>query len=108
MACLALGGIGAGGINSLAGATLPSELVPHRRGASIGVCNLFAATLGITLSPVIGGVLADHFGLLVPVTLAGLVWLVVIGMFLPIPETAPKVLARQGLAPAAPQESVAA
>jgi MFS family permease len=82
-------------------------LVPHRRGAAIGVCNLFAATLGITLSPIIGGILADNFGLIVPVTLSGLVWLVVIAMMLPLPETAPRVLARRQVAPAGSQEAVA-
>jgi MFS family permease len=108
MVCLALGGIGAGGVNSLAGATLPSELVPHRRGAAIGICNLFAATLGITVSPIVGGALADAFGLIVPVTLAGAVWLAVIAMMLPLPETAPRILARRGVAPAGPQEAVVA
>jgi MFS family permease len=102
---LALTGIGSGGLNSLMGATLPSELVPLRRGAAIGVCNLFAATLGITLSPVIGGILADRFGLVVPVVLAGLCWLVAVPFLWGLPETAPRVLARRGVAqPAAPQE----
>jgi MFS family permease len=105
MVVLALGGIGAGGLNSLMGATVPSELVPERKGAAIGICNLFAATLGITLSPVIGGVLADHFGLMVPVVLAALFWLVNVLVLLPIPETAPRVLARRG--EPAPQEAPA-
>lgn len=95
MALLGLGGIGAGGLNSLAGATMPSELVPLRKGAAIGVCNLFAATLGITLSPIIGGVLADHFGLMVPVVVAGLLWVVNVIILLPVPETAPRILARR-------------
>jgi MFS family permease len=96
---LALGSIGAGGLNSLAGATLPSELVPLRRGAAIGVCNLFAATLGITLSPVIGGALADRFGLTVPVILAAVCELAIIPLVLGIPETAPRVLLRRATVP---------
>ncbi len=94
IAVLAVGSIGAGGINSLTGATLPSELVPLRRGAAIGVCNLFAATLGITLSPVIGGALADRFGLIVPVVVAAVCELAIVPLVLGIPETAPRRLLR--------------
>ncbi|MBV9326382.1 MAG: MFS transporter [Chloroflexi bacterium] len=94
---LGLGQIGASGLNALAGATMPSELVPQRKGAAIGICNLFAATLGITLSPIIGGILADRFGLMVPVVLAGLLWVVNVVILLPVPETAPRILARRGV-----------
>ena len=95
----AIGQLGATGLNPLCGATLPSELVPTRRGASIGICNLFAATLGITLSPIIGGVLADRFGLVVPMVLAATCLLLVVVALLGVPETAPRVLMRRGLAP---------
>ncbi|MBV8718515.1 MAG: MFS transporter [Chloroflexi bacterium] len=106
---LALGQICSVGWNSLMGATLPSELVPVRKGAAIGICNLFAASLGITLSPVIGGVLADRFGLIVPVVLAGLCWVVALPMVIGIPETAPRVLLRRGaVEPATPGGVVAA
>ena len=99
VAVFALGQFGATGLTPLCGATLPSELVPLRRGASIGICNLFAATLGITLSPVIGGVLADRFGLVVPEALAGLFILLVAASLAGVPETAPRILMRRGLAP---------
>jgi MFS family permease len=99
IAVLTIGSIGATGMGPLTGATLPSELVPMRRGAAIGVCNLFAASLGITLSPIIGGVLADRFGLIVPVVLAGLCQLAILPMLLGVPETAPRVLARRGPVP---------
>jgi len=105
---LAVGSIGAGGLNSLAGATMPSELVPLRKGAAIGVCNLFAATLGITLSPILGGALADRFGLTVPVVLAAVFELAIVPLVLGIPETAPRRLraarvateATEGIVPA--------
>jgi MFS family permease len=99
---LAVGGLGASGLNSLAGATMPSELVPLRRGAAIGICNLFAATLGITLSPIIGGVLADRFGLLIPVVLAAACELMIVPIVLAVPETAPRVLGRYAGATAVP------
>jgi MFS family permease len=95
IAVFAIGQIGATGLNPLCGATLPSELVPERRGASIGICNLFAATLGITLSPVIGGILADRWGLVVPEALAAICVLLVAAALLGVPETAPRVLMRR-------------
>jgi predicted MFS family arabinose efflux permease len=99
---LAVGSIAATGLGPMCGATLPSELVPERRGAAIGVCNLFAATLGITLSPVIGGALADRFGLMVPVVLAGVCIVLIAAALAGVPETAPRVLTRQAPAPQAP------
>ena len=101
VAVFALGQLGATGLNPLCGATLPSELVPLRRGASIGICNLFAATLGITLSPIIGGVLADRFGLVVPLTLAAVCLLLVALALIGVPETAPRVLMRREAVPVA-------
>jgi MFS family permease len=95
MVVLALTAMGAGGLNSLTGATMPSELVPWRRGAAIGICNLFAATLGITVSPIIGGILADRFGLVVPVVLAAACQFAAVVVLLGVPETAPRVLARR-------------
>jgi MFS family permease len=104
---MAIGQMGATGLTPVCGATLPSELVPTRRGASIGVCNLFAATLGITLSPIIGGVLADNFGLTVPVVLASVCILLVAAALAGVPETAPRLVSRQSVAQrAAPQPSV--
>jgi len=92
---LTLGSICASGLAPLTLATLPSELVPLRRGAAIGVANLFAASFGITLSPIIGGILADRSGLIVPVVLAGLCQLAIAPILSGIPETAPRILARQ-------------
>jgi MFS family permease len=103
---LAIGQIGSVGWNALTGATLPSELVPERKGAAIGINNLLAASLGITLSPIIGGLLADRFGLIVPVVLAGLCWVVALPLLLGVPETAPKVLLKRGLVQAATPEGV--
>jgi MFS family permease len=68
--------------------------VPHRRGAAIGIANFFSATCGATLSPIIGGILADHFGLVAPLVLAGAFQLVIAPVLLGVPETAPRVLAR--------------
>jgi MFS family permease len=105
----AIGQFGATGLTPLCGATLPSELVPMRRGASIGICNLFAASLGITLSPVIGGVLADRFGLVVPEVLAAVCILLVAAALTGVPETAPSILMRRGLSPqTAPSKAIPA
>jgi len=92
---LTLGSICASGLSPLTLATLPSELVPLRRGAAIGVANLFAASFGITLSPIIGGFLADHSSLIVPVVLGGLCQLGIAPILQGIPETAPRILARR-------------
>ena len=106
---LTLSVLGTGGIFSLLGATVPSELTPLRKGAAIGVSNLFAATLGITISPIIGGALADVFGLVVPLVLAGVFLVVIAPLMLAVPETAPRVLARRGTThPEAPQEALPA
>jgi MFS family permease len=95
MVVLALTALGSNGLISLTGATMPYERVPWRRGVAIGICNLFAATLGITVSPIIGGILADRFGLVVPVVLAAACELAAVVVLLGVPETAPCVLARR-------------
>jgi MFS family permease len=95
---LTLGSVCASGLAPLTLATLPSELVPLRRGAAIGVANLFAASFGITLSPIIGGILADHSSLIVPVLLGGLCQLAIAPILVGIPETAPRILARRSQA----------
>jgi ACS family hexuronate transporter-like MFS transporter len=98
VALLTFGGMCAGGLVSLTVATLLSELVPGRRGAAIGIANFLSATLGSLLSPIYGGVLADHFGLALPLVLAGVFQLLTAPVLFGVPETAPRVLARRGTA----------
>lgn len=84
-------------------ATCVSEAVSDDlRGAVLGVTNFFGVILGSTLMPLVGGVIADLFGL------TGAMWilvasqLVVAVFILAVTETAPRVLARR----AAPALSV--
>jgi MFS family permease len=95
IAVLAVGSICSGGLAPLTLATFFSELVPHRRGAAIGIANFFSAILGATLAPIVGGVLADHMGLVAPVVLAGVCQLVIAPVLLRVPETAPRLVSRR-------------
>ncbi|MBV9577089.1 MAG: MFS transporter [Chloroflexi bacterium] len=94
VALLTFAGFCAGGLAPLTLATFYSELVPHRKGAAIGIGNFFTAILGASLAPIYGGFLADHFGLVAPLLLAGIFQLAIAPIILTVPETAPLVLAR--------------
>jgi MFS family permease len=90
------------GILPIVLATCVSEAVSDDiRGAALGVTNFFGVTFGSTLMPLVGGVIADLFGL------AGAMWilvasqLVVAVLIMAVTETAPRVVARAAAAPSA-------
>jgi MFS family permease len=85
-----------GGVSPLVGATIPSELAPERRGATIGFNVFVAAMIGTFLMPFLGGVAADRIGLVVPIVSAGLAMLLIAPVMVAVPETAPRMLARYG------------
>src|SRR5579883_514425 len=77
-------------------ATCVGEVVPEAmRGTALGVTNFFAVIIGTTLMPLLGGALADAFGI------ASALWIpiaaqVVIAVFIfTIPETAPRLVGRR-------------
>ena len=83
------------GILPIVLATCVSEAVSDDvRGAALGVTNFFGVIFGSTLMPLVGGVIADRFGL------AGAMWLLVASqlviavLILAVTETAPRVVAR--------------
>jgi len=83
------------GILPIVLATCVSESVSDDiRGAVLGVTNFFGVIVGSTLMPLVGGVIADLFGL------TGAMWILVasqlvIAVFImAVTETAPRVLAR--------------
>ena len=80
-------------------ATCVSEIVSAEvRGAALGMTNFFGVIVGTSVMPVLGGVVADHFGL------AGALWLtigcqaLIAVLVLAIAETAPRIVARRRLA----------
>jgi MFS family permease len=84
------------GILPIVLATCVSESVSDDvRGSLLGVTNCCGVILGSTLMPLLGGVIADQFGL------TGAMWilvasqLVIVVLILGVTETAPRVLARR-------------
>ena len=52
------------GLSPIVIATCVSELVPGElRGSALGMTNFFAVIVGTAVMPVVGGIVADHFGL---------------------------------------------
>jgi predicted MFS family arabinose efflux permease len=84
-----------GGLSPLVGATIPSELVPERRGSTIGFNVFVAAIVGTFLMPFLAGLAADRLGLVVPPVLAALAILLIAPVTLGVPETAPRILSRR-------------
>jgi predicted MFS family arabinose efflux permease len=84
-----------GGLSPLVGATMPSELVPERRGSTIGFNVFVAAMVGTFLMPFVAGLAADRLGLAVPLVIGGLAVLLIAPVTLGVPETAPRILARR-------------
>jgi MFS family permease len=85
-----------GGVSPIVGATMPSELVPDRRGTVIGFNVFVAALVGTFLMPFVGGLAADSIGLVVPLLMAGVAVLSIAPVVLGVPETAPRIVARRG------------
>ena len=85
------------------GATIPSELVPERRGGAIGFNVFVAAMVGTFLMPFIGGITAERVGLVAPILMAGVAVLLIAPAILTVPETAPRVRTRRSGVPAPAQ-----
>jgi MFS transporter, ACS family, hexuronate transporter len=84
------------GLGPIVIATCVSEAVPDElRGSALGMTNFFAVIVGTAVMPVVGGIVADHFGLGAALALAVIVQVVMAGLVLGIAETAPRVLARR-------------
>ena len=96
-----------GGLSPLVGATIPSELVPERRGSTIGFNVFVAAIVGTFVMPFVGGLAADRLGLVVPLILAALAVLLIAPVSVGVPETAPRLQARRALTLAASPEVLA-
>lgn len=95
---LGLSGFCGWGLLPLVIATCVSEIVTADvRATALGMTNFFGVIVGTTIMPVVGGVVADHFGL------AGALWLligcqiIVAALILAVRETAPRIVARRGL-----------
>ncbi len=90
------------GLNPLVIATCVSEQAPRElRGAALGMTNFFAVMTGTAVMPVVGGIMADHFGLASALWLAVGAQVVLGALVVGISETAPRVVARRELAPVA-------
>ena len=104
------GGLDIGGMRLLAGAsgffgfglspiviaTCVSEQAPRElRGAALGMTNFFAVMMGTAVMPVVGGIVADAFGLASALWLAVGAQLVLAALVVGISETAPRVIARR-------------
>jgi MFS family permease len=89
------------GLGPIVIATCVSEVVPvELRGTALGVTNFSAVMVGTAVMPVLGGIAADWFGLPVALGLAVAMQLLMAALVLGIGETAPRVVARRGLAAA--------
>lgn len=78
--------------------TIPTESVPTQlSGSAVGIPTAIGETFGAVLMPVIGGGLADSFGLQAPIILAAITPMIAMVVSLFYMETAPKVLAAKSL-----------
>lgn len=69
---------------------------PNLAGSAVGIPTAIGEIFGAVIMPVIGGALADRFGLQSPMYLAGAAPLIATALCLLYRETAPKVLAQRG------------
>ncbi|HXZ01304.1 MAG TPA: MFS transporter [Stellaceae bacterium] len=98
---LGLSGFCGFGLLPIVLATCVSESVgEEERGAALGVTNFFGVIIGTTLMPFVGGVLADGFGLTATLCIPIAAQLAVAGCVLAVTETAPRAVARRGMAQA--------
>ncbi|MDE2229313.1 MAG: MFS transporter [Alphaproteobacteria bacterium] len=96
---LGLSGFFGWGLLPIVLATCVSELVSDElRGAALGMTNFFAVIFGTTVMPVIGGLVADHFGLGATLWLCVGSEIVVAIAIMTVRETAPRVVLRAGVA----------
>lgn len=94
---LAISSFAHGPLTPLVAATCVVENVEEDvRATAMGVANFVAVVLGTLVAPVLGGVVADHLGLSTAVGLAAGTSLLLAGLMMFLPETAPRVLAKRG------------
>ena len=92
---LGLSGFFGWGLLPIVLATCVSELVPDElRGAALGMTNFIGVIFGTTVMPVLGGMIADHFGLGAALWLCVASEIVVAASIMTVRETAPRVVAR--------------
>jgi MFS family permease len=86
------------GLSPIVIATCVSEAVPGElRGAALGMTNFFAVMMGTAVMPVVGGIVADHFGLPAALWLAVGAQILMAALVVGVSETAPRVLARRAV-----------
>jgi MFS family permease len=89
------------GLGPIVIATCVSEAVPvEMRGAALGMTNFFAVVVGTALMPVVGGIVADQFGLAAALWLAVGAQILMAAMVMGVVETAPRIVGRRALAAA--------
>src|SRR5579883_1231818 len=94
---LGISGLTGFGLLPVVIATCVGEVVPDAmRGTALGVTNFFAVIIGTTLMPLLGGALADHFGIASALWIPIAAQLVIAAFIFTIPETAPRLVARRG------------
>lgn len=88
------------GILSIAMATIVSELVkPEERTVALGITNFFGVIVGTAVIPIVGGIIADNYGLAEAAIIPGIAMLLVVATMFFVPETAPRIIvARDRLA----------
>ena len=66
------------------------------RGTALGVTSFFAVIIGTTLMPLVGGALADAFGMASALWIPVAAQVVIAAFIFTIPETAPRLVGRGG------------
>jgi MFS family permease len=85
------------GLGPIVIATCVSEAVPMEMcGAALGMTNFFAVVMGTALMPVVGGIVADHFGLAAALWLAVGAQILMAGLMVGVTETAPRIVGEVG------------
>ena len=91
------------GLLSIGMATVVSEMVkPEERTVALGITNFFGVIIGTAVLPILGGVIADHYGLAKEAVIPGFAMIITAVTMLFIPETAPRIMARRNLLPTPP------
>lgn len=86
------------GLGPIVIATCVSELVPPQmRGAALGMTNFFAVVLGTAIMPVVGGIVADQFGLPAALWLAVFAQILMAALVIGVAETAPRAVERRAV-----------
>jgi len=70
------------------------------RGSALGVTNFFGAVIGVLPMPLVGGILADHFGLVSAMWIPIAAQIVIATFIFMIAETAPRLIERRAAMPA--------